>query len=96
MPKGVILSHKNMVAGGEYTTLAHELTPEDRALCSLPLYHINGEVVTSVTPLVSGSSVVIPRKVQYQQFLGIDIRVRLHLVQRGAHHDILSVQCHGP
>ena len=32
-----------MVAGGEYTTLAHELTPEDRALCSLPLYHINGK-----------------------------------------------------
>ena len=62
VPKGVILSHKNMVAGGEYTTLAHELTPEDRALCSLPLYHINGEVVTAVTPLVSGSSVVIPRK----------------------------------
>ncbi len=44
VPKGVILSNKNMVAGGEYTTLAHELTPEDRALCSLPLYHINGEV----------------------------------------------------
>jgi acyl-CoA synthetase (AMP-forming)/AMP-acid ligase II len=68
VPKGVILSNKNMVAGGEYTTLAHELTPEDRALCSLPLYHINGEVVTSVTPLVSGSSVVIPRKFSTSNF----------------------------
>lgn len=68
VPKGVILSHKNMVAGGEYTTLAHELTPEDRALCSLPLYHINGEVVTAVTPLVSGSSVVIPRKFSTSNF----------------------------
>ena len=48
LPKGVILSHKNMVAGGEYTAMAHELTSEDRALCSLPLYHINGEVVTAV------------------------------------------------
>lgn len=62
VPKGVILSHKNMVAGGEYTAMAHELTPEDRALCSLPLYHINGEVVTAVTPLVSGGSVVMPHK----------------------------------
>ena len=62
VPKGVILSHKNMVAGGEYTTMAHELTSEDRALCSLPLYHINGEVVTAVTPLVSGGSVVMPHK----------------------------------
>lgn len=62
VPKGVILSHKNMVAGGEYTALAHELTPKDRALCSLPLYHINGEVVTAITPLVSGGSVVMPNK----------------------------------
>jgi acyl-CoA synthetase (AMP-forming)/AMP-acid ligase II len=42
--------------------MAHELTADDKALCSLPLYHINGEVVTAVTPLVSGGSVVMPRK----------------------------------
>lgn len=68
LPKGVILSHKNMVAGGEYTTLAHELTPQDRALCSLPLYHINGEIVTAVTPLVSGGSVVMPHKFSVSEF----------------------------
>ena len=68
LPKGVILSHKNMVAGGEYTTLAHELKPVDRALCSLPLYHINGEVVTAVTPLVSGGSVVMPHKFSVSKF----------------------------
>ncbi|MBW1772574.1 MAG: AMP-binding protein [Deltaproteobacteria bacterium] len=68
VPKGVILSHKNMVAGGEYTTMAHELTPEDRALCSLPLYHINGEIVTAVTPLVSGGSVVMPHKFSVSNF----------------------------
>ncbi len=68
LPKGVILSHKNMVAGGEYTTLAHELTPQDRALCSLPLYHINGEIVTTVTPLVSGGSVVMPHKFSVSDF----------------------------
>jgi long-chain acyl-CoA synthetase len=68
VPKGVILSHKNMVAGGQYTTAAHELTSEDRALCSLPLYHINGEVVTAVTPLVSGGSVVMPHKFSTSDF----------------------------
>ena len=68
VPKGVILSHKNMVAGGEYTTEVHELTPNDRALCSLPLYHINGEVVTAVTPLVSGGSVVMPHKFSTSNF----------------------------
>ena len=68
VPKGVILSHKNMVAGGEYTALAHELTPADRALCSLPLYHINGEVVTVAAPLVSGGSVVMPHKFSVSDF----------------------------
>ena len=34
----------------------------DRALCVLPLYHINGEMVTVMGPLVSGGSVVMPRR----------------------------------
>jgi len=57
-----------MIAGGRYTTMAHGLSPDDRALCSLPLYHINGEVVTVVAPLVSGGSVVMPRKFSVSQF----------------------------
>ena len=68
LPKGVLLSHKNMVAGGQYTALAHCLTPEDRALCCLPLYHINGEVVTAVAPLVSGGSVVMPHRFSTSTF----------------------------
>ncbi len=68
VPKGVILCHRNMVSGGEYTTMAHDLTPADRALCSLPLYHINGEVVTVVTPLVSGGSVVMPHRFRTTTF----------------------------
>ena len=68
LPKGVILTHKNMIAGGENTALAHGLTAEDRALCSLPLYHINGEVVTAVTPLVSGGSVVMPHRFSISNF----------------------------
>ncbi len=68
VPKGVVLCNRNMVAGGEYTCLAHELTANDRALCSLPLYHINGEIVTTVGPLVSGSSVVMPHKFKVSNF----------------------------
>jgi acyl-CoA synthetase (AMP-forming)/AMP-acid ligase II len=67
-PKGVVLSHKNIVSGGEFTSLAHELTQDDRALCSLPIYHINGEIVTVVGPMVSGSSVVMPHKFSVTNF----------------------------
>jgi len=68
LPKGVILSHKNMVAGGEYVSLAHRLSPADRALCSLPLYHINAEVVSAMAPLISGGSVVMPHRFSVSQF----------------------------
>ena len=62
VPKGVILTHKNMVAGGEYVSQAHELCADDCGLVSLPLYHINAEVVSVMGPLVSGSSNVMPEK----------------------------------
>jgi long-chain acyl-CoA synthetase len=68
LPKGAVLSHKNMVSGGLYTAMAHQLSREDRALCSLPLYHINGEVVTAVAPLVSGGSVVMPHRFSTSNF----------------------------
>ena len=61
-PKGVLLSHGNVVAGGRNTAEAHNLNPCDRALCVLPLYHINGEMVTVMGPLVSGGSVVMPAR----------------------------------
>lgn len=61
-PKGVILSHGNIVAGGRNTVEAHELTSEDRGFCVLPLYHINAEMVSIMAPLVSGGSVVLPRR----------------------------------
>ena len=67
-PKGVILSHRNMVAGGSYTSMAHQLTADDRGLCSLPLYHINAEIVSAVAPLVSGGSVVMPHRFSVSNF----------------------------
>jgi long-chain acyl-CoA synthetase len=61
-PKGVVLSHKSVVSGGEYTSGAHELTADDRVMCALPLYHINGQIVTGVAPIVHGGSVVMPHR----------------------------------
>lgn len=61
-PKGVVLSHGNLIAGGLNVAMGHELTYEDRALCVLPLYHINGLCVTVFGPLVSAGSVVIPKR----------------------------------
>ncbi len=68
LPKGCVLTHKNMIAGGENVTLAHKLAANDIGLVSLPLYHINAEIVSVMAPLVSGSSVVMPERFHASQF----------------------------
>ncbi|MCH9844064.1 MAG: AMP-binding protein [Alphaproteobacteria bacterium] len=68
VPKGVVLSHKNLLAGAYNTVLAHELTATDKALCSLPLYHINGFCVTLLAPLLSGGGSVFDKKFSVKKF----------------------------
>ncbi len=76
VPKGACLSHRAVLAGGRYTALAHGLQPADRALCVLPLYHINAEIVTVVGPLVSGSSVVMPHRFRASEFWSLVMHTR--------------------
>ena len=67
-PKGCLLTQKNVISGGLFVQEAHRLTPEDRVLSSLPLYHINGQIVATVGPLVHGGSVVAPHRFSASQF----------------------------
>jgi acyl-CoA synthetase (AMP-forming)/AMP-acid ligase II len=67
-PKGVVLTHKNLLAGGMNTAVSHELSNSDRGMCVLPLCHINAQCVTVMAPLVSGSGVVMPNSFRTSQF----------------------------
>ncbi len=67
-PKGVVLRQSSVLAGGVNAVLAHQLTASDRALCVLPLYHINGLCVTVMGPLASGGGVVVPPKFSVSSF----------------------------
>lgn len=61
-PKGVLLSQRNLLANARQIGIEHRLGAEDRVLASLPLYHINGLVVTLLAPLYhAGSVVMTPR-----------------------------------
>src|SRR2546428_1808815 len=57
-PKGAVLSHRNLIAAAGCVAAWHGLTAADRCLSSLPLYHINGQVIATLTPFVSGGSVI--------------------------------------
>jgi len=67
-PKGVVLPHRAVVAGGEFVSQAHELTAADRVMAVLPLYHINAQIVTVVAPLVHGGSLVLARRFSASSF----------------------------
>jgi acyl-CoA synthetase (AMP-forming)/AMP-acid ligase II len=70
-PKGVCLTHANLLAGGSNTRAGHELTEADRGLCVLPLYHINGLCVTLYGSLCAGASLVIPERFSTSRFWGL-------------------------
>lgn len=58
-PKGVMLTQANLAANAAAISAEHALTPADRVLAVLPLYHINAFAVTMLAPLAHGGSVVM-------------------------------------
>ncbi len=75
-PKGALLSHGNLVHAGQTIGAAHELTPADRVLSSLPLYHVNGQCIATISPLVSGGSIVMPHRFSVSQWWSLVERYR--------------------
>ncbi len=69
-PKGVVHDQSSLLAGGWTVALAHELTPDDRALMVLPFFHINGLCVTLMGPLVSGGAVIVAEKCSLSRICG--------------------------
>ncbi|HVK04418.1 MAG TPA: class I adenylate-forming enzyme family protein, partial [Armatimonadaceae bacterium] len=61
-PKGVVLEQYNLLVDAHGIAAWHGFGPDDRAMLVLPIHHVNGTVVTLVTPLYSGGSVVLNRK----------------------------------
>ncbi len=59
-PKGVMLTHASLAANAQAISREHALGSTDRVLGVLPLYHINAFVVTMLSPLAHGGSVVLP------------------------------------
>ena len=61
-PKGVMLSAENLLIDADAIAAWHGLGPDDRLMCVLPIHHVNGTVVTLVTPFFARGSLVLTRK----------------------------------
>jgi len=62
VPKGVMLDHANIDAMAEMGRQALHIGPTDRCLLILPLFHVNGIVVSVLMPLLAGASVDIAER----------------------------------
>jgi acyl-CoA synthetase (AMP-forming)/AMP-acid ligase II len=61
-PKRVPLCHCNLAISAANVAQTCGLTPDDVSLCIMPLFHIHGLVASTLAPLVSGGTVVVPTK----------------------------------
>ncbi len=57
-PKGVMLSHHNIINNGYATAQCMKITPDDRLLICVPLFHCFGSVLAVCTMLSHGATMV--------------------------------------
>ena len=58
-PKGVLVSHANYLAVGAAVAAHLRITPRDRWLIALPLFHANAQYYCTMSALTVGASVVL-------------------------------------
>lgn len=73
-PKGVLLTHSNLLHAARSIASWHSLTQADTVLSSLPIYHINGQVISTITPFVSGGSIVAPHSFSVSSWWNLAIQ----------------------
>ncbi len=59
-PKRVPIRHRNLATSATNIIETYKLTPADRALCVMPLFHIHGIVASLLSTLASGGTVICP------------------------------------
>lgn len=68
LPKGVMLDHANIEAMSEMGRHSLKVTAADHCLLILPLFHVNGILVSTLIPLLSGGRVTIRKRFNIETF----------------------------
>src|SRR5262249_21259137 len=68
MPKGVVLTQRHLLADAYAISQWHHITDETNMMLVLPIHHVNGTVVTLMTPAFVGATVVMNKRFRTQGF----------------------------
>ncbi len=79
-PKGVMLTHANVVSNAHATVHRLRMTPEDRGLCALPLFHCFGQNFIMNALATAGGTLVLHERFVLEEFLGAIGRERITLL----------------
>lgn len=60
LPKGVMLTHRNIVNNGQFLAQGFHYTEQDRICVPVPLFHCYGCVIGTMTALNTGAALVFP------------------------------------
>jgi fatty-acyl-CoA synthase len=59
-PKGVLLTHRNLINNGAAISRALRATAQDRICAPVPLYHCFGSVIGCMVSVVTGAALILP------------------------------------
>lgn len=68
LPKAVMLTHANLLYGGEREARSLLLDATDRSLTALPLFHVNAQSITTLSTLTVGGTIVLLEEYRASQF----------------------------
>lgn len=79
-PKGVVLTQRNLLEDARAISQWHNIDGQTRMMCVLPIHHVNGTVVTLITPFYARGSMVLNRKFSAGHFFEVIEKEQVHVV----------------
>ncbi|RMF80430.1 MAG: long-chain fatty acid--CoA ligase [Chloroflexi bacterium] len=79
-PKGVVLKQYNLLIDAKGIAEWQAITGNQRMMCVLPIHHVNGIVVTLMTPMLVGGSTVLNRAFSSKAFWTRVAKERVNIV----------------
>lgn len=79
-PKAVVLSQRNLMEDARAISDWHKIDSNTRMMCVLPIHHVNGTVVTMITPFFVGGSTVLSQRFRVEKFFPTVKQENVHIV----------------